>query len=166
MVSTIKTVSYWISYFWKILNRLRSDMPFLSLPKFELQRFLRALKPYLLCQKTFWYKNAFKTTTLWFFGFWGFFFPHGSSTKMSRKLILLFTFFWVGTALGFPIRCPHLHPAASGCVCLRLSIPLCNVYQKEMFIAVFFDNLWSLSCQCSVLSTWLPALECGVKLLL
>lgn len=121
MVSTIKTVSYWISYFWKILNRLRSDMPFLLLPKFELQRFLRALKPYLLCQKTFWYKNAFKTTTLWFFGFWVFFFPSWFINKNVKKTHFTLHFFLGRNCPGFSHKMPTPVPGSIR-VCLSASL--------------------------------------------
>lgn len=121
------------------------------------------LKPYILCHKTYWYKNAFKTISLWFLFFCFFSYLHGSSTKMSRKLTLLFTFFWVWTPLGSPVNANTRIRPASGWVCLPLSRPFCSFYKKEMLTAVILDNLWSLSwCKCTVSSTWLPALECRI----
>lgn len=48
------------------------------------------------------------------------------SGRMSGKLTLLFTLFWVWTAVDFPIRCPQMHGPESGCVCLSFSQCLCS----------------------------------------
>ena len=148
MVPPIKTVSYWICYFWKTFHRLDSAMPFLSLPKFKFGRFLRALKPYVLHHETYWYKSAFKRTTMWFFlSLW--------FIDKLRKAHFIVHFI---LGMNFPSEGQN--------VSVSQYISGVNLYRKEMFTTIFFDNLWLLTWfRCNVLLTWLPALDCWVSVL-
>lgn len=148
MVPTIKTVSYWICYFWKTFHRLDPAMPFLSLPELKFGRFLRALKPCILHHETYWHKSASKRTTTWFF------FSLWFIDKIRKA------HFIVHFILG--MNCP----SEGQNVAVSQYISGVNLYRKDMFTAICFDHLWLLTwLRCNVLLTWLTALDGWVSVL-
>ena len=98
-----------------MFDRLDSAMPFLSLSRFKLGKFLRALKACNLCHKTYWCKSTFKGPPC------GFCYLCGLLTRKVRKAHLTVHFTLGVNRPGLSHQMLTLDSWESECVCLSFS---------------------------------------------